>query len=155
MEEKEINVQLKAIQRVDQKDEKRHYYFDYTYEGDLQYEFEGKTYQICMQADSASLLKNEIRLDFYPAALNHFGKEKMPDYVFENMERVIEANRASVLFMIPKKISMRKASDYGAASDVEVPFLAMEIQTIYSFDYKGEIVHIEYSGVTEFLVIEK
>lgn len=151
---KEIKTKLVDVKRVDAAGEKRHYYLDCRYEGELQYEFEGKTYQVIVQASDPDFMRGRIMLDIYPTVLAYYGREKMPAHVFESVEGAKNAIGELELFTCPTDV--REVEQYLGETYEPILHTVMFVgcKTAYEFTYKGETVALEHSETIPFLVRE-
>lgn len=145
----EMRAELEAVKRIDIEGEKRHYYLDCRYEGELLYEFEGKKYRVLVQIDDPDLRKDRIRLDIYPTVLARYGRDRMPAYMFEGVECAKNVTRDMTLFTCPTAITERK--DYAGNLNL---ILTVDFKTVYTFTYKAETVTVEHSEKIQFLVRE-
>ena len=143
----EMRAELEDVKRIDNGE--RHYYLDCKYDGELLYEFEGKKYRVIMQIDDPDLRKDRIRLDIYPTILAHYGKDRMPAYMFESVECAKNAIRDITLFICPTAI--REREDYAGNMNLT---MTVDLKTVYTFIYKEETVTVEHSEKIQFLVQE-
>lgn len=147
---KEIKTKLEDVKRIDKAGEKRHYYLDCRYEGELQYEFEGKTYQVIVQASDPDFMRGRIMLDIYPTVLAYYGREKMPAHVFKSVEDAKNAIGELELFTCPTEA--REEQYLGEPIPRKV--MLVDCKTAYTFAYEGETISLEHSEMIKFLVRE-
>lgn len=151
---KEIKTKLEDVKRIDKAGEKRHYYLDCRYEGELQYEFEGKTYRVVTQIGDLDFMRGRIMPDIYPTVLAYFGRERMPAHVFESVERAKHAIEKLELLTCPTAVSEKTMNVEGFQLTVPHNVLTVALKTAYTFVHEGETVSLEHNEMIRFLVLE-